>query len=189
MSETIEKNEKEIEKVTIERCNIFCREYLGHLETTILPSEWRCRYHRFLQSLEMRKSSVKRPRLVIEVDSDKTVAIIVAIGERYTSKAVLPDDLEYIVIRKTDSGFPTVYDKRTNKIYEINSISDEAVIESRLRYDFWLAVSRGEYYKIAKLKTYDYTKSVIVKANRNTWDELTTLMLVEKITGRKITQQ
>jgi hypothetical protein len=185
MSEIEEKEIKEIEKVTIERCNIFCREYLGHLETTILTSEWRCRYHRFLQSLEMRKSSVKRPRLVIEVVSDKTVTIIVAIGDRYATKAILPDDLEYIVIRKIDYGFPIVYDRRTNKIYIMNSISDEAVIESRLRYDFWLAVSSGEYYRVKKLKTYDYTKSVIVKADKKTCDELTTLMLIEKITGRK----
>jgi hypothetical protein len=189
MSETIEKNEKEIEKVTIERCNIFCRQGLPHISTTILPSEWLCQYHRFLQSIEMRKTSIKRPRLIIEVISKETIAVIVAIGDRYATKAILPDDLEYIVFRKHDYGFPIVYDRRTNKIYIINSIGDEAVIQNRLRYDFWLAVSYGEYYKVEKVKLVEETGVSIIKADKKDFQDLTTLMLVEKITGRKITQQ
>jgi len=189
MSELKEKSEKEIDIVTIKKCCQFCRDSGFYKETTILSSEWRCKYHRFLQSIEMRKSSVKRPRIVIEVVSKTTVAIIVAIGERYSEKAVLPSDLEYVVIKRIDYGFPIVYDRRTNKIYVVNGIGDEAVIQNRLRYDFWLAVRKGEYYKIKKSEILGEIKSHIVRCDKNETWSLTTKKLIEKVTGRKITQQ
>jgi hypothetical protein len=189
MSEYEEKEIKEIERITIERCCQFCRDSGFWKETTILPSEWRCKYHRFLQSIEMRKTSVKRPRLVIEVVSKTTAAIIVAIGERYSEKALLPSDLEYVVIRKADYGFPIVYDARTKKIYIISGISEEKVIENRLRSDFWLAVSKGEYYKIKKSEILDEVESHIARYDKNEIWGLTTEKLIEKVAGRKITQK
>ena len=189
MYEYEEKSEQTIEKITIEKCNIFCRQGLPHISTTILSGEWLCQYHRFLQSIETRKSSTKRPRLVIEVISKETIAVIVAIGDRYASKAVLPDDLEYIVLKKVNHDFTIVYDRRTNKIYIIDSIGDEAVIQNRLKYDFWLAVSYGEYYKVEKIKLVEKTGVLITKATKKDFQDLTTKMFVEKVTGRKITQQ
>jgi len=54
------------------------------------------------------------------------------------------------VFRKHDYGFPIIFDARTKAVYVIDSVSDEMVVEGRLKYDFWLAVRDNAYRQVIK---------------------------------------
>ena len=136
--------------ITIKDCNRYCYSNVRYINTYILPPFWRCRYHRFLQSLSTRSPSARRPRLIREFHkfNGSTIALTIAvyIGDYDQPLNQLLADpqpyLSYVVFQDNNGMY--VYDPRYRSVCKVSLCSsDENVVWERVRYDFFVAQRNG----------------------------------------------